>query len=122
MTQVSDFSGLGLRPLTPETWGRRLARARNEAGYNLRDVEAALAPLISRATLDRLEKHPTVPRRRQDRARAVIVLVFYGVDPCEFGLGPDDVPPATDLRALTVLRTAASGWLCVFAYDDSHVA
>lgn len=50
-------------------WGRRLARARVEAGYNLRDVEAVLTPHLSRASLARLEERVAVPIRRQDRAQ-----------------------------------------------------
>jgi hypothetical protein len=99
MAQVSDFSGLGLRSLSPEPWGNRLARARADAGFNLRAVEVRLAPHVSRASLARLEARDTVPVRRQDRARAILVLLLYGVDPADFGLGPDDLPPATDLRA-----------------------
>jgi hypothetical protein len=81
------------------------------AGYGLRDVEAMLAPHVSRAGLARLEERAEVPDRRADRARAVMVLVLYGVDPADFDLGPDDLPPATDLRALIGLRSARTGWL-----------
>jgi hypothetical protein len=101
---VTGFDGLGLRPLPPETWGQRFTRARRIAGYGLRDVEAKLLPLISRATLDRIEKLDDVPTRRQHRARAVVALVLYGFDPTEFELGTDDVPPAVDLRAVVKLR------------------
>jgi hypothetical protein len=111
MTQVSDYRGLGLRPLPPETWGKRLARARTNAQLNLRDVEERLAPYISRATLNRLEALDIVPARRQDRGRAFLVLILYGYDPADFGLGPDDRPPATDLRALSKLRSARPGWM-----------
>jgi transcriptional regulator with XRE-family HTH domain len=113
MTQT--YRGLGLKPLPPETWGRRLARARILAGYNLRQVESILATQISHATLNRLEHRETVPIRRQDRARAFLVLVLYRVDPADFGLGPDDMPPATDVRALARLRTGGSGWMRVTA-------
>jgi hypothetical protein len=122
MTQVSNFGGLGLRSLAPEPWGRRLARARVNAGYNLRQVEAKLAPHVSRAGLARLEERDTVPVRRQDRARAILVLVLYGVDPTDFDLGPDDLPPATDLRALTKLRSRRSGWLRAFAFRSYPAA
>jgi len=111
MRQVGDYRGLGLRALPPETWGRRLARARTNAQLNLRDVEERLAPYISRATLNRLEALDTVPQRAQDRGRAFLVVILYGYDPAEFGLTPDDRPPATDLRALSKLRLARPGWL-----------
>jgi len=110
MTQLGDYRGLGLRALPPETWGRRLARARTNAGFNLRDVEERLAPYISRATLNRLEALETEPVRRQDRSRAFLVLILYGINPADFGLGPDDRPPAMDLRALSRLRLARPGW------------
>jgi len=111
MTQVGDYRGLGLRTLPPETWGRRLARARANAGLNLRDVEEMLTPYVSRATLNRLESRDTAPHRNQDRSRAFLVLIVYGIDPADFGLKPDDRPPATDLRALSKLRSARPGWL-----------
>jgi hypothetical protein len=111
MTQVGDYRGLGLRTLPPETWGRRLARARANAGLNLRDVEERLTPYVSRATLNRLEGRETVPQRAQDRGRAFLVLILYAIDPADFGLTPDDRPPATDLRALSKLRSARPGWL-----------
>jgi hypothetical protein len=122
MTQRSDFRGLGLKSLPPETWGRRLARARLDAGYNLRDVEAVLAPHVSRATLNRLEARSTAPIRRQDRGRALLVLILYGVDPADFGLEPDDLPPATDLRALRDLRSARTGWMRAFTGGLGDVA
>jgi hypothetical protein len=115
MTRITEFRRLGLRALEPEPWGRRLARARANAGYSLRDVEARLTPHVSRAGLARLEDRPSVPVRPADRARAILVLLLYGVDPADFDLGPDDVPPATDLRALTKLRISRSGWMRVTA-------
>lgn len=111
MTQVSDYRGLGLKALPPESWGRRLARARANAGLNLRDVEHRLAPYLSRATLNRLEGFEHTPQRRQDRGRAFLALILYGIDPGEFDLGPDDRPPATDLRALSKLRMTRPGWM-----------
>lgn len=115
MSRTTAFEGLRLRSLPPEPWGRRLARARVEAGYNLRDVEAVLTPHLSRASLARLEERVAVPTRRQDRARAILALLLYGVDPADFDLGPDDVPPATDVRALLKLRTTPTGWMRQFA-------
>jgi hypothetical protein len=103
MTSTASFRGLGLRALAPEAWGRRLARARSNAGYNLREVEQRLSPRISRTSLARLEQRATAPDRRQDRARAVLVLVLYGVDPAGFDLTDDDVPPGTDLHGIAEL-------------------
>jgi hypothetical protein len=109
MAQTDDFRGLGLRTLPPETWGRRLARARATAGLTLRDVEELLPGHLSRATLDRLEKWETAPKRRQDRSRAVAALVLYGFNPRDFELERADVPEWMDLRVISKLRLRRSG-------------
>lgn len=111
MTSTSDYRGLGLKSLAPESWGRRLARARAAAGYNLRDVEKILSDYLSRATLNRLESLEVEPTNRRDRRRAFLVVVLYGWDPADFGLSPCDRPPAIDLKALARLRLRGTGWL-----------
>lgn len=104
-----SLESLDLRTLGPEAWGSRLARARREAGYGLRDVANALHPWITRAGLNALEHKRSIPERAIDRSRVLMVLVLYGVRPDDFGLGADDAPPGVDLAAVRELAPVAQG-------------
>jgi hypothetical protein len=101
------------RRLGPEPWGDRVSRARQLAGFNVREVEEILFPHISKSALIRLEALQEVPTSRKDRARAALVLILYGFDFDEFGVTEADIPPAIDLRALERLRSRgrSTGWL-----------
>lgn len=95
---------IDLRKLGPEPWGGRLARAREEAGYGLKDVATALPHWITKSTLNAFEHRSDPPTRSIDRARVVLALVLYGVDPAEFGLSitddaPEDGPPLERIRS-----------------------
>jgi len=95
-----DLTEFQLRHLGPEPWGKRLTRAREDAGYTMREVEDALRPHVSRTSIARLEDLDSVPSKPADRGRALMMLVFFGMDPNDFGLGPDDVPPLISLGDL----------------------
>lgn len=96
------FDALQLRTLTTETWGKRLARARGH--LTLRQVADLMAPLMTKDTIQRLEALDVAPTKPKPRAHAVMLLVLYGIDPREFGLGPEDAPAAADLRAIAAIR------------------
>ena len=108
MASSSFAPVLELRSLPPESWGSRLARAREVSGFKLTAVERLLRPHLSRSTLSELEQRTEVPTRAVDRGRVVLALVLYGVDPADFDLGPDDVPPAIDLKAVRALAERGS--------------
>ena len=101
------------RRLGPEPWGDRMSRARQLAGFNVREVEEILFPHISKSALIRLEARQELPMSRKDRARAALVLFLYGFDFEEFGVSEADLPPVIDLRALERLRLRrkSTGWL-----------
>lgn len=65
---------------------------------------------MSRSTLNRLEALAEVPGKGKDRGRAVMALLLYGMDPDDFGLGPDDVPPGIDANRLVDLGIHSTGW------------
>lgn len=99
----ATITDLGLRrlpPPPPETWGQRMARARSEADLTVRDVEDLLPAWLSRTTVSEMEKLNGPPARSKGRMLAFLLLVTYGVDPTDFGLGPEDAPPAVDLRVI----------------------
>jgi hypothetical protein len=88
-----------------------MRRARKAAGFDrLRDVETVMGALVPRSSLFNFEKREAVPRIPQARYKAVLLCVLYGVDPTDFELGPDDVPPAIDLRALRKLARRKLAW------------
>lgn len=110
MTDLASV--LDLHPLGEEPWGDRLARAREGAGLTLAGVQHILGSAhITKSTLSRMESFTEAPTFAKDRARALMVLVLYGVDPASFGLGPDDKPAAIDLRAVRDLAGPSSGWV-----------
>lgn len=94
ITELADY-----RPkhLGPEPWGNRFARAREDSGHTIRTAAMALGQ-FSHATVTRLEALDEEPTKLRDRQRAFMLLVLYGYDPEEFGLGPEDVPPVIDLK------------------------
>lgn len=101
--------------LTPEPWGNRMARARELAGFTLRQVETALDNEISRATVGRLEKLDAEPTDKRRRRQAVTLLVLYGFDPADFGLNDDDAPSIIDLRMVREQGKASTIWYAAAA-------
>jgi hypothetical protein len=100
-----------LRHMPPEPWGRRLSRAREDlADLNL-DQAAALAGFWMRTTrstvqrLETLQAVPTGPKSGSKRQLAYVLCLAYRVDPADFDLSPDDLPPGIKIRPR---RTAAS--------------
>jgi hypothetical protein len=69
-----------------------------------------MGALVPHGTLFNLERREGPPRTAQARYKAVLLCVLYGVDPTDFDLGPDDVPPAVDLRALRKLARTKLAW------------
>ena len=84
----------------PEPWGRRLLRAREDvAGLNLDEAAATAGHYVmtTASTISRLERlptEPTGPRQRSRRQLAYVLCAYvYNVDPADFGLSSEDVPP-----------------------------
>jgi len=96
------------RRLPPEPWGRRLLRARVDLSGMTLDEAAELAghwmptttTLISR--LERSDDVPRGPRSRLRRQLAAVLCHIYWVDPADFDLGPDDLPPGWRLAERTL--------------------
>ena len=109
ITQLADYQP---RRLAPEPWGHQLARARADAGHTVRSAAEALDgyPGLSRGTINRLEALEEVPTKATQRHQACILVVLYGYDPDDFGLGPDDVPPLVDLRTLAEQGVQQTRW------------
>ncbi|HEY2303253.1 MAG TPA: hypothetical protein VGH66_15240 [Acidimicrobiales bacterium] len=98
------MANLELRRLGPEPWGRRLERARYEAGLTFREVEEILFPHISKSGVVRLERRWDAPTTRKDRGRAALVILLYGFELDDFEISEADIPPVIDLRALERMR------------------
>jgi hypothetical protein len=94
-----------LRHLEPEPWGARITRARETAGFTIREVADTLFPHVSRSTLVRLEDLAEPPADRKNRGRAALLLLLYGFDLSDFGLCEADLPPAIDREAVRRLLT-----------------
>lgn len=125
MSNVIDFAGFHLNRLGPETWGDRMKRARERADLTVRDVERYTGSYISRSAVSRLEALDAVPVKTPDRRKATFALLLYRVDPRDFGLGPDDVPPLLDIDAVTqanVTNLCFSGGQLFPAGDTPDVA
>lgn len=112
MSNVITIDGYNPRVLTPEPWGARLARARDEAGWTVRGVEAAMRgfPGMSRGSISRLESLESAPTGAKERHRALLLVLLYGYDPADFDLGPDDVPPLIDLNQIVDLGVSSTIW------------
>lgn len=64
--------------------------------------------LTTESTISRLESLPSEPSGHRSASRrqlAYILCHVYGVDPAEFGLSPDDLPPGIDLKPLDLAAT-----------------
>lgn len=95
-----DFAEFSLARLDPEPWGARLTRAREKAALTVRDIEELTGRYVSRSAVSRLEARDVVPTKQPDRYKAMAILLLAKVDPRDFDLGPDDVPPFWDINAL----------------------
>lgn len=93
-------------PIPPEPWGRRLERARTDvARLSLADAASIAGRLMltSDATISRLEgldQAPSGPRSGSRRQLAFVLCLAYQVDPAEFGLTIDDLPPGLQAAVL----------------------
>lgn len=97
--------------LAPEPWGARLLRAREQAGYTLRELDRASDVLdFGRGPIHAMEQMTTVPAKPMWRRRAFTYLTFLGFDPADFDLTDDDAPRVIDLRALRDLGTSPTKW------------
>jgi hypothetical protein len=88
-----------------------MTRAREGAGFTIRQVDEILFPHVGRGTLVRLEDRQEPPTDRKNRGRAALVLALYGFELEPFGLSEADIPPAIDLAVLQRLRRNSIGWL-----------
>lgn len=111
---TDSMTTVRLDPLPPESWGRRLRRARIDCGgMTLEEAAENISTRwpISHTSLGRLEAMPTVPTLRKQRITAVYALVLYGVDPTDFGLSvtelPQPAPPKWTRAKGALLSTAA---------------
>lgn len=87
---------LGSLPVEP--WGRRIKRAREDyAGLTLDEAVAAIGQfkLTSTGSLSRMESSEGEPTDRRRRELACVAAIVYGLDPGQFGVGSDDLPPGT---------------------------
>lgn len=98
-------------PIPPESWGSRLGRVCDKIAGISGEEAAERAGQYMRTTkqtvhrLEALDEEPTGQRQRSRRQLAYVLCAHvYHVDPAEFGLGDDDVPPA--LRATEVAVTS----------------
>lgn len=104
-TAVKDRASY--RRIPPEPWGRRLGRARWDLAHLTLSQAAALAGhwmLTTDSTISRLEGSddlPSGPRNRSRRQLAYILCMAYMVDPADFGLTPEDLPPGLRVTART---------------------
>jgi hypothetical protein len=112
MSNVMDFAGFTLTRLGPEPWGCRLTRAREAAGLTVRDVDRMTGSYVTKSALSRLEDMVAVPEKIADRRRALVALLLYRVDPTDFGLGPEDVPPLIDINAVVQANEAFLCFSC----------
>jgi hypothetical protein len=97
--------------LAPEPWGSRLLRAREQAGFTLRELDRASDVLeFGRGPIHAMEQMQTVPTKPMWRRRAYTYLTFLGFDPSDFGLTDDDAPRVIDLRVLRDLGTSPTKW------------
>lgn len=97
-----------LRALDAETWGERVARARNRSGMSLKEAAARVSQLlpVSYSTLMRLESMQQPPTDTKRRILAFLTLVAYGYEPQDFGLEPGDLPRWITPDVLSDLRIA----------------
>jgi hypothetical protein len=93
------------RQMPPEPWGRKLKRARWDLNHYTINEAVTLAGhymMTSDAAVSRLESLDDVPhgpRSRRNRQLACVLCHAYRVDPAEFGLSDDDLPPSVAVSA-----------------------
>lgn len=102
-----------LERLPEETWGWRMKRAREDyAAWSLAKAVEEISPyvLTSTGTISRLEDLDHVPPDRRRRRLAYVAAVAYGLDPAQFGLGPQDAPEGLVIASgrCTELRLVAA--------------
>lgn len=98
MTEITDAATADSRfvPIPPEPWGRRLSRVREDIAQLTLHQAAELANnfmITSYGSINRLERTTEAPTGRLRRQLAFVLCRAYRVDPAEFGLGEDDIPP-----------------------------
>lgn len=97
--------------LRPEPWGSKIQRAREDAGYTLRDLDRARRHLgFGRGPIHTLESMEEVPTEQEWRTRAYLLVTLMGYDPADFELGDDDAPTVIDLRTLSDLGVSPTNW------------
>jgi hypothetical protein len=71
--------------------------------------------LTSDATISRIESLAEVPAGHRSGSRrqlAYLLCLAYRVDPSDFGLGPDDIPPNIEVRPRGPHGAASTKWYC----------
>jgi hypothetical protein len=92
-----------------------MKRAREEfAGMTLNEAVAEIGRhyLTSGPTISRLEDSLEVPTDKRRRALACIAAIVYGLDPAQFGVSSDDLPPGTvnDIIATRMEGKRSTRW------------
>lgn len=98
--------------LPEEPWGWRMKRAREQyAHLTLDGLVDRLSRyiFIDKSTISRLEKLEEAPLNPRKRQTAYLCTLIYGLDPEQFGVGPDDIPPGLRDTALD-LGFDRTGW------------
>lgn len=100
-TTTTTQQALQLRPLPPEPWGFRLKRARELQHFSQEHAAERLRDfyVTSEATISRMEALAEAPKTKKRRQLAWALLVSYGVDPSDLGLGVEDRPPMAVARS-----------------------
>lgn len=101
-----------LERLAAEPFGAKLRRAREARRLQTREVAQIVSRvvMVSHATIARLEKELNAPTDRRRRSVAVLCALLYGIEPEDFGLSLEDLPPLLDGRRIgeQLRQTAAS--------------
>jgi hypothetical protein len=105
-----------LKRLPPEGWGKKLQRAREDAGLSLQAAETRIRPLLptSYRTLARLETLDDCPQDARRQLQAFVAILAYGFDPADFGLAgcsaAEFIDRAVALRKLHIDVSPSIPW------------
>lgn len=94
-----------LSALPVETWGQRFRRARRDVtlGDAAENISQVALP-ISYGTIVRLEQLVEAPTKARQQIAAVLLLLSYGYDPAEFGLGDVALPRSIDINQVAFIN------------------
>lgn len=108
MSEARTLHHDGYRAMPPEPWGRKLKRARWDLNrFTLDDAVRLVGQFMltsggSISRLEDLDEMPSGGRSASRRQLAYILCLCCQVDPAEFGLSSDDLPPGLTIPARTL--------------------